>query len=224
MLGDQRSLLDQITVHHGPQKLLARFFLIADQDARDKGVTLRLRTDFDRMHQIRLRHCEDPLMLAPNFDPAQSNLRIDQAFWIEGLDPNGQTVLTHAARLFDWQHTNLKQEVEALRVHYHEPAPHIAAGESIQMTAPTGTRISRRTAYVGAMWVRPDYRRRGLTRIIPRISRAYAYTRWNTDFTWGFMEPHLHEGGASRAYGRYTVEEGLRLNLAMHQPFDAMLL
>ena len=31
-------------------------------------------------------------------------------------------------------------------------------------------------------------------------------------------------GGASRAYGRYTVEEGLRLNLAMHQPFDAMLL
>ena len=218
------NLLDQITVQHGPRRLLARYFLLADQAARDKGITLRISSDFDRMCSVRRRYADNPIMLAPSFDPEHSDFPIESSFWIEGVNNAGETMLTHAIRFFDWPRTTLKEEIEALRIHFRAPEPHLAAGESMTVTSPSAARITGRTAFGGAMWVRPDYRRRGLTRIVPRISRAYAFTRWNTSFTWGFMERALHEGGGSRAYGRYTVEESVTSNLACWPPFDAMLL
>jgi hypothetical protein len=219
-----RSLLDQITVLHGPHKLLGRYFPIAVQQARALGVELRLTTDFERIQAIRQRHADTPVMTAPHFDPTQSAFHPNTACWLEGVDAAGDTVLTHGMRRFHWPRTTLKEEVEALRVHYRDPAPHLAAGESVTLDCPSANRITGLTALAGAMWVRSDYRRRGLTRIVPRISRTYAFTRWDTSFTWGFMRPHLHEGGASRAYGRYTVEAGMRVNLAFWKPFDALLL
>jgi len=224
MLIRPRSLLDQITLQHGPHDLLGRYLILADRAARQMGVRLRLRSDFERLHEIKLKHFENTPMMSPIFDPAQSNLRIDSSFWVEGVNDAGDTISTHAARLFDWPRTTLESEARALRVHYEDPAPHLAAGESVDITAPSASRIRGRTTFAGAMWVRADYRRQGLTRIIPRISRVYAYTRWNTAFTWGFMEPRLHAGGASVAYGRYTVEDGLTVRLDFRSPFRAMLL
>ncbi len=65
----------------------------------------------------------------------------------------------------------------------------------------------------GAIWVRPDWRRNGLTRIVSRICAAYALTRWDTQFTWGLVEPRLHAGGLSQAYGPHQVAEGVTLRL-----------
>ena len=224
MSADQRSLLDHVTVQHGPQKLLAHYFLKAYRQVRDQGIELRWCDDFARLCEVRRRNATNPMMAAaPQFDPVYSDIA-PGSFWLEGVDPSGNTMLTHAVRLFDWPSTTLKREFDTMRMHYRNPAPYIAAGESANITAPAATRITGCTILGGAMWVRPDYRRRGLTRIVPRISRTLAYTRRNSAYTWGFMDFDLHAGGASRAYGRYTVEPGVSVNLACWGPSDSLLL
>ena len=224
MFNREGDLLDQITMQHGPRKLLARFFLIAEQEARDKGIKLRLSSDFHRMCATRRRFAETPMLPVPHFDPEQSDLRAETSFWIEGVDCDGETALIHAVRLFDWPHTTLKEELEALRVHYRDPAPHLAAGEYIRIAAPTAHCITGRNLFAGAMWVRRDHRGLGLTRIVPRISRALAYTHWRMPIVWGLVDPKLDAGGVSRAYGRYTVEPGVLTRLPWWGPPDAVLL
>lgn len=216
-------LPDQITIVHGPHEMLSRYFLLADKAARDRGIRLRLQTDFDRLAELNERHRDSWPKLVPIFDPAHSHLRIDSSFWIEGVDENDKTVVTHAARLFDWTETTLAQELAALRVFYADPAPHIAAGASIEVTAPSASRISGRTMYGGAVWVRPDYRRHGLTRIVPRISRAYACTRWDIGYFWSLLEPEIHELGVTRAYGPHRIEPGVDVRLPWRGHLPSML-
>ncbi len=210
-----RRLLDQITLLHGPQDLLGRFFLVADAAGKDQGVKLRLRADFEGLVALNQQHRASWTPMSPIFDPEQSNLRIDSAFWLEAYDDSGATVATHAARLFDWPETTAVDEIRALRVFYEDPAPHIAAGESVEFDGSAVSHIKGRTVYGGALWVRPDYRRRGLTTILPRISRAYAFTRWGTDFHWSFVEPKTHTFGVPHASGPFHVEQGMPITLRL---------
>lgn len=218
MFVNPRRLLDQITLLHGPHDLLSRYFLIADQAARDCGVRLRLRSDFDALMELNRENRDTWPAMPPICDPAHSNLRIDSAFWLEGVDDRGETVVTHAARLFDFARTNVVNEIRSLRVYYEDPAPHIAAGEAVDVSEATSATAVRGPAmYGGAVWVRPEWRRHGLTKIIPRISRAYAYTRWGTAFTWGFVEPKMHDFGLSRAYGPYHATDRIVMRLAFRK-------
>jgi GNAT superfamily N-acetyltransferase len=219
-----RRLLDQITLLHGPQDLLGRYFIAADTAARERGIRLRLRTDFEALIALNERHRDSWPALAPVFNPALSNLRIDTAFWIDATDEAGETVATHAARFFDWPDTTLARELRSLRPFYENPAPRISAGESIEVTAPAAERIRGRVMYGGAVWVRPDWRQHGLASLIPRISRAYGYTRWNTEYIWALIEPRTHELGLARANGPYRVEERVVLNLGFRGHLPLLLM
>lgn len=214
MYDHQRNLLDQITLRHGPFDLLSRYFTTADAQAREIGLRFRLRGDFDALVELNRENRATWPALPPICDPAHSNLRIDSAFWLEGLDERGDTVVTHAARLFDLTGRSLADEIRSLRVFYETPEPHVAAGESIFIESPMASGITGRTMFAGGVWVRPDWRRFGLTRIISRVCSAYAYTRWNIAFSWGFVETRMHELGLSRAYGPYQPIDGLSFNLA----------
>jgi hypothetical protein len=214
MYYNPRRLLDQITLIHGPHDVLSQYFFIADTAARDCGVRLRLRTDFERLIDLNEQNRDSWPPLSPIFNPMLSNLRIDTAFWIEGIDETGETVATNAGRLYHWPDTTLADELRSLRVFYEDPEPHIAAGESVQVTAPSANKIRGEAVFTGAMWVRPDYRRHGLTKIIPRISRTYAYTRWGNPLFWALIEPDLHRIGVTRAYGPWHHEEGVLVRLA----------
>jgi hypothetical protein len=209
-----RPLPDQITLSHGPHELLNRYFALAEDRMREIGVRLRLRSDFDALMEINREHRDSWSEMLPICDPAHSNLRFDSAFWLEGIDQRGDTVLTHAARFFDFTGTNVVEEIRSLRVYYENPAPHIRAGERVDIDAPAATAVRGRTMYGGAIWVHPDWRRFGLTRVIVRICSAYAHTRWNTAFTWGFMNPRLHSLGLSQAYGPYRTTDRITASLA----------
>lgn len=219
-----RRLLDQITLLHGPQELLGRFFLIADTAARDRGVKLRLRSDFDALMILNERHRDSWPPLAPIFNPALSNLRLDAAFCLEAVDERDETVATHASRFFDWPDTTLADELRSMRPFYEDPAPRIAAGESVEVTAPSAKIIHGRVAYGGAVWVRPDCRGKGLAALLPRISRAYAYSRWDNAYTWGMVEPKVHAKGLIRANGPYEVEEAILMRLAFRGELPALLM
>jgi hypothetical protein len=219
-----RSLRDQITLVHGPQDVLGRYFVWADQAARERGLGLRLRTDFERLAEVNQRNRASWPPLVPSFDPKYSNLRIDSAFWVEAIDAEGETVATHANRLFDWPQTTVETELRSLRVFYEDAAAHVDAGESVVVHGATSPPITGRNIFAGAVWVHPNHRAGGLATIVPRVSRAYAYTRWNPGTTWILVEPKTLARGLPRATGPFRAESRIVTHIAWRQGLTLVLL
>jgi GNAT superfamily N-acetyltransferase len=141
-------------------------------------------------------------------------LRRDNAFIIEGVDEDGAAVMTSAGRLYDHGDRSIADDLRSLRVFYDRPEAHVAAGESVEVTAPAAQHLCGRVMFSGAVWVRPDYRRHGLTKIIPRLTRSYALAQWNTPVFWAYIDHDLEEIGVARAYGSWHVEDRIATHMA----------
>lgn len=193
-----RSLLDGITIDFGPAEMLGRFFLLADAAARQRGVTLSFGTLGDLV-AINRRNSDTWRPLLPIFDPAYGAIDDGNSFALIGRNRAGDVVATQAARLFPWTDTDFAQEAANLRLFYADPERQKLPAERIGVTAPSAKRVTGRVTYSGGVWFRPDYRGRLLTAILPRISRAIAFTRWYTDVTTTIMaETIVNSGVASR--------------------------
>jgi len=195
-------LLDRIQLRHGPVGRLGRFLLLADQAATDRGVHLELHSDMTTLIDAnREMQSVWGAPMVPIFNPSQSDLSADNAFWISGRDDNGMIVATQAARFFDMSATCAAEELSSLRLFFADPAPHIAAGARCTVDCPPARAITGRVTYSGGGWYHPKFRGNGLSRILPRISRALAYSRWNTDYTFSVVETVLVEKNVYRSYG-----------------------
>ena len=79
-------LPDALTIKHGPAPLLARFILEGDRIAREMGVSLRVRHDFDELLYANRQYAKSnswyPLVDA--FNPDFVDLTPENAFWISG--------------------------------------------------------------------------------------------------------------------------------------------
>lgn len=112
---------------------------------------------------------------------------------------------TQAARLYDWPDSCLTEQAQSLKMFYGHEAPPVET--ACQVTAPAGRAVTGRVTYSGAGWYEPQYRKRELSYILPRISRALALTQWNSDFTISFVEWVIVKKGVASRYG-YTRLEG----------------
>lgn len=200
-------ILNQIPLVHGPRDLLSRYLAFADERTRDLGVRLRVRRDFDRLIALNEQCSDSWPKLSPIFNPRYNDLSGGRAFWIEGIDRSGDTVLTNAARLYELGDRSLADELRSLRVFYDDPSPFVAAGEAVEVTAPSATRIVGRVTFAGALWIRPDYRRFGLATIMPRLTRSCALTAWNSPNFWTYVDRKLDEVGLTQAYGYSHSED-----------------
>lgn len=207
------SILRQIVISHGPRDLLARYFTYADAVARDLGIRLRLCWDFERLYALNAEQRDSWPRLSPIFNPEHNPITPENAFFIDGVDESGETVVTSAGRLYDHGDRSIADELRSLRVFYDDPAPYLGSGDSIDVTAPSAEHICGRVMFSGSVWVRPDYRRHGLTKIIPRLTRSYAMTRWNTPVFWGVVEHDLDEIGVTRAYGSWHAENKIATHM-----------
>jgi hypothetical protein len=198
------SLLDQIDLKHGPIALLGRFFLLAEQAARDRGVYLRLHTDMAALAEAYpevMPGRRFPVL--PIFDPAHSDLSPENAFWISGHDDSGRIVATQAARLFDMTGSTVEREFVSMRPFFTNPEKHLATGTGCLVDCPAANDITGRVIYSGCAIYHPKVRGQGISRILPRISRALAYSTWNSDYTISLAEPVLIEKKVHVSYG-YT--------------------
>src|SRR5215212_8553593 len=102
-------LPDALTIKHGPAPLLSRFILEGDKAAREVGVRLRIRHDFDELLYVNQQYSKSktwyPLVDACN--PECVNLTPENAFWISGEDETGEIVTTRITRIYNWFDTNL---------------------------------------------------------------------------------------------------------------------
>jgi hypothetical protein len=176
----------QLKIKYGPAGLLGRFFLWADTAARDRGVTLFFASLKDLVEANRA-NSDSWRPLFPVFDEALGGVEPGTVFVLIGRDRRGEVVATQAARLYDWPETSLKDEADSLRMLYADPDAAFARGDRCEIITPVAEKITGRVVFSGGVWYRPDFRGKDLATILPRISRAYALTRWNSDFTIGWM-------------------------------------
>jgi hypothetical protein len=218
-------LLDRIRLMHGPVAQLGRFFLLADQAATDRGVHLELHTDLqsliDANHRMQSAWGSP---MVPIFDPAHSNLSAANSFWISGRDDNGMIVATQAARFFDMSHSNVAEELRSLRLFFAAPEKHLAIGARCIVDCAAAEGVNGRVTYSGGGWYHPKFRGCGLSRILPRISRALAFTQWNTDYTFSVVETVLVEKNVYRSYGYTNHSPSIRLTGSYREDMELELI
>jgi hypothetical protein len=199
-------------------RLLARFFSVAVGQAREMGIKLRLRSDFEALSRVNARNRDSWIPLLPSFDPAYSDLEPEAAIWFEALDGRGDTIAACATRAYHWPRTTFAEEARSLRMFYRDPEPHVAAGETIDLPDSPATKITGDSACIGALWVTPTYRGAGLTKIIPKLCKAYAHMHWHTSTCWSFFNPvHFAGDAIARALGSINVDWGVHLRLERHE-------
>lgn len=196
-------LPDAVTIVHGPQRLLARFILMGDRAARQAGLHLRLRHDFDSLMLLNryevARGNWYPIL--DMYNPERVDMTPDNAFWISGENENGEIVATYGVRLFDLRGTNLAEQ--ARTVFYGSDR-----GQPCVVTCEAAHRISGMVTMGGVNWVRPDYRGHRLSALIPRIGKSYACGRWPVDWAFGYIA-RRHIGSVMPAvWGHAHVEAG----------------
>jgi GNAT superfamily N-acetyltransferase len=194
-------LPDQVTVNFGPTAAVADFILRTDRAARSAGVRLSLSTDFDELLDLNGRNQEAWYALPPFYDPTFGAIPHGQAFWLRGINADGETVLTHAVRLYLCEGSSFKQEMEALRILYSGGVPYSDARIRAEVTVPGAAEMTGRITVSGALWVRPDYRGNGFARSIPRLTRALSLTTWYPDYHTTFVERPKADGGMVSVYG-----------------------
>jgi hypothetical protein len=209
----KRDFLERVIPVQGPHGLLRRYFAFADAAARERGVTLTLRTDFDRLIVLNRQHRDSWPLLSPIFNPEHNALDDKSAFWIEGVDAWGETVLTNAARIYDLGDRSLADELRSLRIFYDHPGPKLAAGEAVEVTAPSAARIRGRVTFAGALWVRPDFRGFGFAKIVPRLTRSWALTQWDSPMYWTYIDQALDAIGLTQAYGYSHSENRIQTHM-----------
>lgn len=200
-----KRLPDQVTIEHGPAALLGRAILKADEAARRRGVYLSL-AGFEELVTTNQANRDTWRAFVPIFHPKLGGATAESSFSILGYDIHGDVVATQAARLYDWHDSNFQVEAESLRLFYANPERDKLDGERCVVSAPAAKRISGHTVFSGCGWYRPDYRKKSLSAILPRVARVISYTRWQQDYTVSMVADAVFRGGMAERSG-YTNAE-----------------
>jgi hypothetical protein len=205
------SLLARLVINHGPADLLARFFRHADTAAQALGVTLSF-ADMGELIKVNEQNRASWLPLFPSYDVRCNTIGPDDAFCIVGRDEGGNVVATHAGRLFNLKLTNFHDLAQSLHLMYEHPDRSKRPGETCAVTAKAARSICGSVVFSGAAWYHPSYRGKGLSRIVPILSRAYAFTRWNMDYLVAMMSEAVVRGGMTERTGYTNIDWDIRVS------------
>src|SRR5262245_54660313 len=203
-------LLAKLGIDHGPADLLGRFFQQADAAAQTLGVTLSF-ADLGELIEVNAQNRDSWLPLFPTYDIRCNTIGPDDAFCIMGRDRNGKVVATHAGRLFNLKLSNFHDLAQSLLLMYEHPDQSKRPGETCQVTAKAAQSIAGRVVFSGAAWYHPDYRGKQLSRILPILSRAYAFTRWDMDYLVAMMSEGVVRGGMTERTGYTNIDWDIRV-------------
>jgi hypothetical protein len=147
--------------------------------------------------------------LVPTFEHHVGGINADNGFFLIGRNEEDEIICTQAARFFDFGSETLADYLTSLRLFYPDPARQKRDGESCSVEAPSARTITGKVVFSGGTWIHPEYRKRLMPMILPRISRALALTKWDTAYTFSLVSNPLVAKGVAQAYGYNRVEPGI---------------
>ncbi|MCP3441133.1 hypothetical protein [Bradyrhizobium sp. CCGUVB14] len=163
------------------QLQVSRFLHAYDAAAAERGIKLSI--GFDFWEYVRITgsaSTKGPTY--PNFRPDRSPIKPGDGYWIKGVDKNDEVALLEAARLYDLSRSNLAEHLQSLKAFYAEPTVHAHASDRCVCTAHAAKKITGNVAYHGDLWVRKDFRGRGIPQIASGIARGVSFAMWAPDF------------------------------------------
>ncbi|WP_246696216.1 hypothetical protein [Mesorhizobium sp. SARCC-RB16n] len=137
----------------------------------------------------------------PKFRPDCSRIEPGRAFWIIGEDQSDKIAHVQALRVDDLTTTTLAEHLESLKACYADPKNQAGSGSSCACHAPTARKITGVVAYHGDLWLRDDFRGKGLAGILAGIAFGLALAKWSPDFIYALVPSWLIERGIADQYG-----------------------
>lgn len=201
----RNNFLSDVRIDHGPRDLLARLFLRGDTLLRERGINLSF-APIDGLLQVNRDNRDSWRNLFPVFNPEFGGMTPENSFVLLGRNAAGKVIAAQGARLYNLGSGTFKDLTEDLRLFYVDPDRQRQDGETCVITAPSAARFCGEVIFSGAVWYHPEYRRQGLTSILPRITKALSLTRWGTDITLSFMAEDVVAGGTAPRAGYRHVE------------------
>lgn len=154
--------------------------------AAEKGIKIAIGFDFNEYVSITTSTpTKGPTY--PNFRPDRSPIKLGEGYWIAGVDKNNQVALLAAARLYDLSHSNFAEHLQSLKAFYTDPSVHAHPQDRCTCTAPSAKKITGKVVYYGDLWVRKDFRGRGIPKITAGITHGLSYAMWAPDFLCGIV-------------------------------------
>lgn len=194
--------------------LWERYWTIAGDAGRVRGLRFRLREDLEALAAVHRRNSDSCPGFLPIFDPACNDFAPGAAIWFDAIDAQGETAATCAARLFDWRGTTLGEETRSLRAFYADPLPRSLASDVFDLSAiAPSAALGGLVGYFGAVWVRPDRRLLGIVPVMAQLSKGYAVTHWPISSGWALVRTSQVAQGFARAFGDVAIDEGRQLRL-----------
>ena len=183
------SLLDALTLDHGPREIIVPLMVRANMAMRAIGIRVKIRHDFEALvalneHELAKAQKGNWFrlvnMLLPEYGASAEN-----AYWLSGETRDGEIVFTLAGRIYHWPQTTLQEEARLMFYGGRE------VGQRCTVTAANAKTITGVVNCGAGMWIRPDYRKLRLTQLISRIGRAYVASRWEVDSSFIFCQPDV---------------------------------
>jgi hypothetical protein len=204
---ERRSFLEDIRIDHGPARELGRFFLAADAMVRAAGIQLQL-VSINDASQAHTDNKDSWSAFPPMLDSRLSDIDPAKSYALLGYNRRGDVVSSQAGRIYDTpRQQSLSDMIGDQSFLYGGSFDPQKGHPTCHITAPSSRQVNGRYVYSGALWVHPDYRGHRLANVLPRVSRAYALARWNTDFTIAFVADTT--SALCMRYGYPNIEPGV---------------
>lgn len=200
-----QNFLADVRIDHGPRSLLSRLFLRGDTLLRERGINLQF-APISALLDVNRQNQDSWRTLFPVFNPELGAVDASNSFALIGREASGRVIAAQGARLYRLGERTFKQETDSMRLYYPDPERQCMPGESCIITAPSAEAFTGDVIFSGAVWYHPDYRRQGLTSILPRITKGLSLTRWGCDITLSFMVDKVVAGGTAPRAGYPHVE------------------
>jgi hypothetical protein len=176
-------------------EILQRFIDYAWEWLDRGNYTLSIDTEMGRWAAV-MRDVAKNSLVNPAFDPCNSRLSPDNAFWLD-VRAGSATIATSAARVLATE--DLFEKMRDMSLWYARPPADPPL--SLSPTRPLPN-IAGCVGHEGGLWVRPDHRKRGLSALLPHLNRALCLRQWDVDWQTGITHGPLTESGlVERAYG-----------------------
>lgn len=205
-----QNFLADVRIDHGPRQLLSRLFLRGDTMLRERGINLQF-APIEVLTEVNQQNLDSWPPLFAVFSPELGGINSTNSFALIGRNASGKIIAAQAARFYDIGERTFREETESLSLYYPDPDRQRLPGESCTITAPAAEAIAGQFIYSGAVWYHPEYRKQGLTSILPRLTKALSLTKWGSDVTLSFMVDKVVAGGTAQRAGYRHVEWEVQL-------------
>lgn len=158
--------------------LLQAYVDKTDAAFADAGLQFSVESDLAEWAAV-MRAAPSIAAVSPSFDPDQSWLTPANSFWVALRDEAGTVVGCICSRLFETD--DMMQIIRSYRLFFDRKP--VLDLRPLQLVAPDEVPIiAGRVGYTGGYWLHPDWRSRGLSRLLPRINRALALRHFDLDW------------------------------------------